>query len=93
MPGFDGTGPQGRGPRTGRQLGNCVNATAIGRGFGPRGRGFRRGFGWGYNRGPGRGFGRGYWDRYWDIDLTKEEKRKILEAEKQQLERELKELE
>ncbi|MBN2094591.1 MAG: DUF5320 domain-containing protein, partial [Candidatus Aenigmarchaeota archaeon] len=23
MPNFDGTGPNGKGPRTGRQMGNC----------------------------------------------------------------------
>ncbi len=40
MPYFDGTGPQGQGPMTGR-------------GFGPCGRGFGR---MGYGRGFGRGF-------------------------------------
>lgn len=24
MPGFDGTGPEGKGPRTGRRLGRCT---------------------------------------------------------------------
>ena len=49
MPNKDGTGPEGKGPRTGRQLGNCKGAKlAVGRGLGPcgqglgRGRGFRR---------------------------------------------------
>ena len=28
MPALDGTGPQGMGPKTGRQLGNCRNAQA-----------------------------------------------------------------
>ena len=37
MPGFDGTGPSGEGPMTGRGLGYC-------RGFFRRGRGFGRGF-------------------------------------------------
>lgn len=32
MPGFDQTGPQGQGPRTGRGLGSCGGG--IGRGFG-----------------------------------------------------------
>ena len=49
MPNKDGTGPNGEGSKTGRQLGNCENATPIerqglrpcGRGCG-RGRGFRR---------------------------------------------------
>ena len=39
MPGFDGTGPNGEGPMTGRGLGYC-------RGFFRRGRGFGRGFRW-----------------------------------------------
>ncbi len=62
MPGFNGTGPLGYGPMTGRGLGFCnprTRATApfCGRGFG-FGRGFRRG-GWpGFGR--GRGFGRGW---------------------------------
>ncbi len=52
MPYRDGTGPEGKGPKTGRQMGNCADAQPQ-FGFG-RGRGF---FGWG--RGLGRGFGRG----------------------------------
>jgi len=68
MPGFDGTGPQGSGPRTGRSLGPC------GSGF-------------------GRGFGRGFGYRYAEpVTLTKDEQKKILEAEKEQLELELKQL-
>jgi len=62
MPGFDGTGPLGRGPMTGRGLGNCVVskeqleklrksnlAQVPGRGFGGGGRG---------RFGTGRMFGR-----------------------------------
>ena len=43
----DKTGPEGKGPKTGRQMGNCKGAKPIaGRRFGPgtglgRGRGFR----------------------------------------------------
>ena len=51
MPNKDGTGPEGKGPRTGRQLGNCENTEPIvrnGLGLGPCGRG----------RGCGRGFRR-----------------------------------
>ncbi|MBN1428533.1 MAG: DUF5320 domain-containing protein [Anaerolineae bacterium] len=55
MPGFDRTGPQGAGPRTGRGMGYCGTTTpAPGVGFGG-GFGFGRGFGRG--RG-GMGFGR-----------------------------------
>lgn len=59
MPGFDRTGPEGRGPQTGRAMGKCnpgnQNAansdeeTRVGRGFG---------------RGMGRGFGRGFRNRF-----------------------------
>ena len=42
MPNKDGTGPEGKGPRTGRQLGNCEGAKPVGRG--PCGRGLGRGF-------------------------------------------------
>ena len=48
MPFRDGTGPQGRGPMTGRGFGNCAGYGARG----PMNRGFGRGFG-----GPRRGFG------------------------------------
>ena len=43
MPGFDGTGPSGSGPMTGRGMGNCRQAQGkcrLGRGLG-RGRGGR----------------------------------------------------
>lgn len=70
MPGYDRTGPCGRGSMTGR-------------GFGPCGQG----------AGFGRGCRRGY--RFWQrpVDLTKEEKVKILKAEKEDIEKALKELE
>ena len=48
MPNRDGTGPEGKGPKTGRQMGDCEGAKPVagrrlglGRGLG-RGRGFRR---------------------------------------------------
>jgi len=65
MPGFNGTGPQGMGSRTGGGFGYCapgagpampVNQGAyygVGRG------GYPRGGGRGWARGGGRGFGRG----------------------------------
>ncbi len=62
MPGFDGSGPRGQGPRTGRGFGPCPPGAApagavgpegvvygIGRGGLPRGGG--RGRGWGGGRG------------------------------------------
>jgi len=53
MPGFDGTGPMGMGPMTGRGMGPC-------------GRGYGRPFGFGRGWGSGRGLGfsgarRGYY--------------------------------
>lgn len=51
MPFRDGTGPTGKGPRTGRGAGNCAGQGGAGR-FSGRGLGIgRRG------RGPGRGLG------------------------------------
>lgn len=52
MPGFDGTGPMGVGPTTGRGLGPCNNANS---GRPAYGRG--RGGGMGRGMGRGRGFG------------------------------------
>jgi hypothetical protein len=45
MPNKDGTGPEGKGPKTGRQMGNCEGAKSVSRGLGPCGRGLRRGLG------------------------------------------------
>jgi len=57
MPRGDGTGPEGRGPRTGRGLGYCAGYDSPGftRGA-PLGRGY--GYGRGTGRGRGLGFGR-----------------------------------
>jgi len=62
MPRGDRTGPQGRGPMTGRRLGYCAGYDSPGytRGFGG---GYGYGFGWGRGRGWGRGWG---WSRQWD---------------------------
>ncbi len=55
MPGRDGSGPMGAGPRTGRGMGFCQGYAGT-RG-GRRGCGFGRGFGFGngYGLGAGRG--------------------------------------
>jgi len=52
MPNRDGTGPEGKGPKTGRQMGNCKDAEpnnnrprGLGCGFGRRPRGAGRGRG------------------------------------------------
>ena len=64
MPGFDKTGPEGKGPMTGRKMGRCTDTAntdnnniqeedryrnGYGRGMGNR---------WRHGRGNGRGFGR-----------------------------------
>lgn len=59
-----------------------------GRGLGPCGRGLRRGF--------GRGFGRGLGWRCWGtfpVTLSKEDEKKILEAELEEIEAEKQEIE
>ena len=66
MPRFDGTGPRGTGPVTGRGMGYCNPAGAraqqgqgwVGRGGGTGG-GFGRGRSGGRRRGSGRAFGMG----------------------------------
>ena len=77
MPAQDRTGPQGRGPLTGRGLGPCCY--------------------W-FPRGIGRGFGRGFGFKR-QVVLTKDEEKKILEQEleeidleKQEIEKRIKEL-
>lgn len=64
MPGFDGTGPLGQGPRTGGGFGRCGSAGPAGpaggalRGMGRGcGRGFRGGMGGGRAMGRGSGWG------------------------------------
>jgi len=84
MPGFDGTGPQGQGPLTGRGEGPCAPQAGSGyrRGWFGRGR-FDRGRGWfGRGRfGRGRGwFGRGQATAD-NGPLTLEEEEKELETE------------
>lgn len=46
MPNRDGTGPEGKGPKTGRGLGSCGGGRGPGRGLG-----FGKGIGRGYRRG------------------------------------------
>ncbi len=63
MPRGDGTGPQGRGPRTGRGIGKCdlQDGTPVPQGQGGirTGRGQGRGSGQGEGRGQGKGRGTG----------------------------------
>ena len=62
MPGMNRTGPEGRGPMTGRGLGYCGNPQGVNPGYGRgMGRGMRNGRGngpgMGRTAGPGRGLG------------------------------------
>ncbi|MCG2726139.1 MAG: DUF5320 domain-containing protein [Elusimicrobia bacterium] len=60
MPGRNGTGPDGKGPKTGRGMGNCgTNETDDVRNTNRQGLGRGRGMGMGLGRGPGKGMGRG----------------------------------
>lgn len=45
MPNFDGTGPAGKGSKTGRQMGKCEGTNPQGRPFDGRGQGMGRGRG------------------------------------------------
>ncbi len=69
MPGFDATGPRGRGPMTGGGRGFCVrSAGGEDHSFGPGG--FARGAGRGGARGAGRGGGSwGYRNQYYATGL------------------------
>jgi hypothetical protein len=84
MPAFDGTGPAGMGPMTGRGFGPC--ALPAGR----QGMGivWRRGMGQGFGR--GRGYGRGL-GRYfgWNWLQTKTDRKNALSDYKKALEEEL----
>jgi len=62
MPRFDGTGPAGRGPKTGGQMGNCEGAKPKGRPFDGRGEGQGQGRG-GRGQNQGRGLGRRFFNR------------------------------
>jgi len=71
MPRFNGTGPQGFGPMTGRGMGPCGGGYGPGRGFGG-GRGF------------GAGYGRGFRQRPWTKDdeiASLEDEEKALQEE------------
>lgn len=85
MPRQDGTGPQGLGAGTGRGLGPCG-----------AGAGFARGAGFGRGMGRGMGFGRGWRcgcpflqaGNAVNANLSKEDEKKILEAELKEIETE-----
>ena len=60
MPRFDGTGPSGKGQKTGRGMGKCASTTDADKGTGfARGLGAGKGMGAGKGRGAGKGMGNG----------------------------------
>ena len=85
MPGFDGTGPRGQGPLTGRGFGYCAP------GRGPRGfgRGFGRGMGRCFGRGYGRGFGPGWRRMAYFENLAYDDEQTLLEEDIKFLENEI----
>ena len=96
MPYYDGTGPMGQGPMTGRGLGPCAEEAGprsrFGRGFG-RGPGFRRrmsrGFEWHYSR--PTGYARNAYSKDEEKELLKEEL-EDLKVQKEEIEKRLKEI-
>lgn len=94
MPNYDGTGPNGNGPMTGRGDGPCNTGygRGAGQGFGAGrglGRGFGRGMGRGRRLGLGRGMGRGYGMGVNPTTADLEDERAALKAELADLEREI----
>ncbi|MFH1253937.1 MAG: DUF5320 domain-containing protein [bacterium] len=81
MPGFDGTGPTGQGPRTGRGMGNCnqVQSQDCGRGQG-------------FGRGSGMGRGKCRFANSNEA-ITVQDRLEVLKANKKRLEAEIEALE
>jgi hypothetical protein len=101
MPGFDKTGPQAMGSRTGRGLGGCAptGQTVYGTGvyYGVGRGGFPRGGGRGFAFGGGRG--RRFWRQdaipaqgYYPAQLTREEELAFLQEQAKAMQEELNEI-
>lgn len=73
MPGFDGTGPRGMGPMTGRGMGYCRPRRFYGR---------EMRYGFGYERGRGFGYGPVYGRGIEAYALSPGEEKAMLEEEK-----------
>jgi Family of unknown function (DUF5320) len=103
MPGFDGSGPRGAGPMSGRGMGNCTGYNdapqQLGFGYG-RGFGGGRGFGRGGAQGWGGGYRRGAVGYYNDspppiennTPLTASQEAQVLKAQLKQHRRALDEI-
>ena len=85
MPGFDKTGPAGKGPKTGRGLGPCAGSSD------KQNLGMDRGMGMGRGRGFDRGRGFGCWFG-WGLLKSKTDKLQVLTDYKKALEEELKDI-
>jgi len=68
MPRFNGTGPFGAGPRTGRGLGTCGGGMGSGRGMG---------YGRGMGSGAGIGSGRNFYTKGEESEMLKEEEKEL----------------
>lgn len=75
MPNLDQTGPQGRGPQTGRGLGPCANGRAYGRRFG-------------FGKGGGLGLRR-FWQRTPNANLQREGEKDFLENRAEKIQQKL----
>lgn len=80
MPNKDKTGPEGKGPMTGRGLGNCNKRMIRGIGLRNNNKGFRR-----------FGFRQAGYEN--DIELDKDQQIKILEENKKEIKKELEDIE
>ncbi len=89
MPYEDGTGPDGRGPRTGRGFGRCTGYATPD--YAAPGPGWGRGFGRGFGR--GRGFRqRAFWAQPMQpapVELSKEQQITVLEEDQKAISEEL----
>lgn len=89
MPRRDGSGPMGAGAMTGRGMGACANGqdTHYGNGF-RMGLSCRRGI----KGGRGLGIGRGFFGGFSDVQISKEEQKRILENQKNEIQKRLEDL-
>ena len=98
MPGLNKTGPQGQGPMTGRQMGNCTGARPVafyGRGMGRVTHGFGRGRGF-RNRSFAMGIGRGFrFNQNYNtqnVEYSPEDEKQFLQEQKEFLRNQLNEI-
>ena len=97
MPQGNRTGPDGRGPMTGRRMGYCLGNDFPGCQNSGFGRGMRRCSGKSFGAGFGRASGRGFWTTPQEMTIMGEvSEKKLLEelkAEKKEIDKAIKDLE